>query len=197
MEDIDFFLKKKYSNSIKKYNKYNETHVSSNLNKKNNQYKSHSFKYNNNFLKAHNFDKTDNSFTKKKYLKYNLSTFGLNYKKNLLETFSNFLDKNKFKLSNKFDEKNSKKFLDKKNKCLEKIILSDIIENNNNLNDLKSNFVRKKSKFKTEKTIDKYFIIVTNYDEEQKSKNSQKRKKLNKIKTLINSKEFNVIQNIY
>ena len=50
------------------------------------------------------------------------------YKKDLSEKFSEFLNKSKFKLSNHFDEKHAKKFLDKKDKCLKRIKLSDIIE---------------------------------------------------------------------
>ena len=53
----------------------------------------------------------------------------------------------KFKLSNNFDEKHSKKFLVKKDKCLERIIISDEIENNNKDLDLK------KKKFSTQKNI--------------------------------------------
>ena len=111
-----------------------------------------------------------------------------NYQKDLYNKFMRFLDKKKFKISNKFDEKHSKKFLDSKNKCLEKIILSDIIENTTN--DLKSkktlcenskhDYESKRlsfnvnRKFRTEKNINKYFIVITNYDEEIKSRNSKK-----------------------
>ena len=51
----------------------------------------------------------------------NLNTMNKNYKKDLFEKFSEFLDKKKFKLSNDYDAKNCKKFLDKKDKCLERI----------------------------------------------------------------------------
>ena len=41
-----------------------------------------------------------------------------------------FLKSKKFKISNEFDAKNSKKFLDKKDKYMQKIVLNDVIENN-------------------------------------------------------------------
>ncbi len=77
--------------------------------------------------------------------------------------------------------------MDKKNKCLEKIILSDIIENtnnnfeskktlveNSNLNfDSKRSSIKVNKKFRTQKDVNKYFIVVTNYDEEIKSKNTE------------------------
>ena len=86
-----------------------------------------------------------------------------------------FLDKKKFKLSNNFDAKNSKKFLDKKDKYLSKIILSDEIENEKNNNDsLKKISKEKKSKFKTEKNVHQYFIVISNYDEDLKNKTNIK-----------------------
>ena len=106
----------------------------------------------------------------------NLHIFNPTYKKELFDKFSKFLDKNKFKLWNQFDEKNSKKFLNKKDKCLEPIILSDIIENNNastgNNIDIKDNM--KKRKFKTEKNLNKYVIIISNYDDEKNNIKSSK-----------------------
>ena len=111
-----------------------------------------------------------------------------NYQKDLFVKFFKFLNKKKFKISNKFDAKNSKKFMDKKNKCLEKIILSDIIENttndcdskktcvenSNHDYDSKRSLINMNKKFRTEKNMNKYFIVITNYDEELKSKNSHK-----------------------
>ena len=87
-----------------------------------------------------------------------------------------FLDKKKFKLSNNFDAKNSKKFLDKKDKCLSKIILSDIIENEKNNDDsLKKINKTNHSKFKTQKNVHQYFIVVSNYDEDLKNKTNIKK----------------------
>ena len=102
----------------------------------------------------------------------NITSISSNINKDLSEMFSLFIKKKKFKISNTFDEKHSKKFLDKKNKCLERIILSDIIEDNIDRNITKDSFCDiSKSKFKTEKNINKYFIIITNYDEEIKNHN--------------------------
>ena len=102
----------------------------------------------------------------------NITSINSNFNKDLSEMFSLFIKKKKFKISNNFDERHSKKFLDKKNKCLEKIILSDIIENNIDRNTTKDSFYDiSKRKFKTEKNINKYFIIITNYDEEIKNNN--------------------------
>ena len=53
-----------------------------------------------------------------------------NYKKELHDKYSIFLKSKKFKISNEFDAKNSKKFLDKKDKYMQKIVLNDVIENN-------------------------------------------------------------------
>ena len=96
------------------------------------------------------------------------------------------MKKKKFKISTKFNAKNSEKFLAKKDKCLERIILSDIIENDNDFN--------YKKKYETQKNLNNYYIIVTNYDEELKNNNN--RKTLNKTKTHINwiyEKNINVI----
>lgn len=108
---------------------------------------------------------------KKECQSNNINILDPNYKKNLFEKFSLFLDKKKFKLSNNFDAKNSKKFLDKKDKYLSKIILSDEIENEKNNDDsLKKISKDKKSKFKTEKNVHQYFIVISNYDEDLKIK---------------------------
>jgi hypothetical protein len=91
-----------------------------------------------------------------------------NYNKELINKFSTFLQTKKFKISNEFDEKNSKKFLDKKNKYLEKIILTDIIEKNeNNIKDSEQNKRGSRRKSGTHNNnIKNYFIVVTNYDDE-------------------------------
>ena len=123
----------------------------------------------------------------------NASISDSNYKKDLFEKFSQFLNKKKFKLCNNFDARNSKKFLSKKDKCLERIVLSDKIENeeDDKLRKFETIEDKKKNKFKTENNIHKYFIVISNYDEEQKSKNNSKKKKnkLNKTKTCNKQKE--------
>lgn len=127
-----------------------------------NNYKSQSNKNTNNM---HKLEKQDSLF------KDNLSS---NYNKELINKFSIFLQTKKFKISNEFDAKNSKKFLDKKNKYLEKIILTDIIEKNElkNENDIKDSEQinkrgnRRKSDTQNNNNIKNYFIVVTNYDDE-------------------------------
>ena len=77
----------------------------------------------------HKYYDLENLSTDKKDSVNNIFSIKQNYKKDLFDKYSEFLDIKKFKISNNFDAKNSKKFLEKKNKCLEKIILSDKIEN--------------------------------------------------------------------
>ena len=84
-----------------------------------------------------------------------------------------FFDKKKFKLSDKFDAKNSKYFLKKKDKCLEKINLCDTIDANEKKYNSKTKNKRKKNM--TQKDLHHYYIIVSNYDEELKNHNSQKK----------------------
>ena len=101
------------------------------------------------------------------------------------------MNKKKFKLLNNFDAKNSKKFLAKKDKCLERIILPDLIETNDNSNDNSkdSNLdKKKKKKFQTQQNMNNYFIIISNYDEELRNKSSSK-KTIYKIKSFKNLKD--------
>ena len=104
------------------------------------------------------------------------------------------MNKKKFKLLNNFDAKNSQKFLAKKDKCLERIILPDLIEtNDNSKNNSKNNSKdsnldkKKKLKFKTQKNMNKYFIIVSNYDDDLRNKSSSK-KTIYKLKSYKNLK---------
>ena len=94
-----------------------------------------------------------------------------NYKKELHDKYSIFLK------SKKFDEKNSKKFLDKKDKYMQKIVLNDIIENNdkndenyekdeNNTKVKGRRISRRKSG--TLKNFKNYCIIVSDYDDASK-----------------------------
>jgi hypothetical protein len=165
-------------NHQKKKDKKHRHHLSE---KKNHQFRISSHRDDNNFLLNMNY--LEKSLTSK-----DINSIDENYKKDLYVKFFKFLNKKKFKISNKFDAKNSKKFLDKKNKCLEKMILSDIIENTTNDFDSKKSVVENSNhdfdskrslinvnrKFRTEKSVSKYFIVITNYDEEIKSKNSHK-----------------------
>ena len=94
------------------------------------------------------------------------------YKEGLYEKYSLLLKKRKFKLLNNFDEKHSKKFLENKDKCLEPIILPDLIEdqylNDNNSKKRKS---KKNLKYSTQKNLNKYIIVISNYDDEEHKKN--------------------------
>ena len=117
-----------------------------------------------------------------------------NYNNELYNKFSIFLKEKKFKISDEFNAKNSKNFLDKKNKCLEKIVLSDIIENENNKEDSPTKIRRNNSKRKMSKASKNYCIIVSNYDDK-----TQDEKKYNytvkyvprKLKGLKKNKNLN------
>lgn len=161
MEKLDYLLETNFTENNEKIIKYNKKYLNKSSSKKDSNFKSQSNK--NNLVKINHSDKNDKLSLQNEYKSNNINTFDPDYKKNLFEKFSNFLDKNKFKLSNKFDEKNSKKFLDKKNKYLEEIILSDIIEETNNTNM-------------------KYYIVISNYDEEQKI---LKRQNISRNKNLV------------
>ena len=173
----DYVLETINSNSIKKHRKKHET--SSKSKKKDPKF--HSNK--NNLIKIHHFDKIEKDPINKECQSNNLKILDPNYKKDLFEKFSEFLDKNKFKLSNNFDAKNSKKFLDKKDKCLERIILSDIIENDDNSDNMEITDNEGKCKFKTQKQMNKYFIVISNYDDEVKYKNNRKKRSVNFSRT--------------
>ena len=146
-----------------------------------NDYESCSNKYNNIF-KIYHFDKSSSNKDRQSN-NNNLCISNKKYRKDLFNKYCVFLDKKKFKLSNNFDEKHSKKFLVKKDKCLERIIISDEIENNNKDLDLK------KKKFSTQKNIHNYFIVILDYDEElKKNKSSNEINPINKTKTCIDKK---------
>ena len=74
--------------------------------------------------------------------------------------------------------------MDKKDKCLERIIISDEIEDN----DIKEidSLKKKKKKFSTQKSMHQYFIVISNYDDDlKKNKSSNKLKNISKTKTYI------------
>ena len=173
----DYALEAINSNSIKKHRKKLE--ASSKSSKKCPKF--HSNK--NNLIQIHHFDKLEKIPKNNECQSHKLKILDPNYKKDLFEKFSEFLDKKKFKISNNFDAKNSKKFLDKKDKCLERIILSDIIENGDNSNNKEVIDNKDKFTFQTQKQINKYFIVISNYDDEVKSKNNRKKRSVNLSKT--------------
>ena len=174
------------NNSSKKYRKRHQTIGSHHSN---NYFLSQSNKTN--YVITSNFEKPLS--IKRDSRSNNVSISDSNYKKDLFEKFSHFLNKKKFKLCNNFDARNSKKFLSKKDKCLERIVLSDKIENEEDDKLRKFGTIedKRKNKFKTQNNIHKYFIVISNYDEEKKSKNNSKKKKnkLNKTKTCNKQKD--------
>lgn len=141
----DYVLEEINSNSIKKHRKKNETSSKS----KKKAPKFHSNK--NNLIKIRHFDNLEKIPKSSECQSNNLKISDPNYRKDLFEKFSEFLDKKKFKLSNNFDAKNSKKFLDKKDKCLERIILCDELENGDNNDNMDIIDNEGKCKFKTQK----------------------------------------------
>ena len=175
---------KKRKSMIKSKDKKNKNLDSNNLL----SYKSQSNKNTNSATKL---EKQDSIF------KDHLSS---NYNKELINKFSIFLQTKKFKISNEFDAKNSKKFLDKKNKYLEKIILTDIIEKNeNNIKNseqINKRGDRRKSGTQNNNNIKNYFIVVTNYDDETQNEKKYnfsvkpQSRKLNNIKKNKNLSKY-------
>ena len=115
--------------------------------------------------------------------------------------YSEFLYAKKFKLSNEFDAKHSKKFLEQKDKYLERIILSDVIEadesytvqeatcpTNENINNSKS---IKRRKSNTQKNLKNYCIIISNYDDETSTKKQYNFSVRNTARKLNNSLKKN------
>lgn len=154
------------SNKDKNYHKYNSVKK---INFYHNKFHSSS---NNNLMTIHSFNQSENSSRQRKS-KSNNRSIDTKYKKELFKKFYAFLKKKKFKISKKFNAKNSKKFLETKNKCLERIILSDIIEDKNNLN--------YKHKYVSHKNIHNYYIVITDYDENIKNCNNN---------TIVNKTKF-------
>jgi len=189
MEDKNnsYILKKSKNKSKNKNKKVYETNLNKNLtNEKliDNSY----YNKTNNIINIHCFDELSLNGNIKTNIKTNKNYVILNtkYKQDLFEKFYEFLNKNKFKISNNFDEKHSKKFLDKKDKCLERIIISDVIENENSKdNSVDKDFKRRKT-YGNKKSCEKYFIVISNYDEEMKFKNTPKKRSVHMDKIIKN-----------
>ncbi len=140
-------------------------------------------------------DKQDTSLFKCPNRSTNIVFSNNNNDLELHQKFSIFLKGKKFKISNEFNAKNSKKFLEKKNKCLEKIVLSDIIENENEKNTEISSptFKRKKSRRNSGQIAKTYCIIVSNYDDktqDEKKYNYSVKHTPRKIKDLKKNKNL-------
>ena len=174
MQNSEYLSENLPSNSVKKkMKKYKSREYNSY--KKNSKNKTFSDK---SISKFHHFEKHDKfSLTHECQSHILANILDPNYKKDLYEIYHHFLDKAKFKLSNAYDEKNSKKFLIKKDKYLKEIILSDVIENENKDSPNLLGSIKENVKFQSHKNIHKYFIVITDYDQEKKSKNSHAPKK--------------------
>ena len=133
-----------------------------------NNYKSQSNK--NTLLKNTKLEKQEISHFSQKSQNVHISS---NYNKELINKYSLFLQREKFKISNEFDAKNSKKFLEKKDKCLERLILCDEIENNDNIIEKpKPQVIKQKKKRRnsgTNKNISNYCIVISDYDDDSKN----------------------------
>ena len=151
----------KNNNDENKKRKLNKSKDKRNENSDANNFMNYKSQSNKNTINLNKLDNQDSIF------KDSLSS---NYNKELIHKFSIFLQTKKFKISNEFDAKNSKKFLEKKNKYLEKIILTDIIDkNDNNIKDseqIDKKVTRRKSGTQNNNNIKNYFIVITNYDDE-------------------------------
>ena len=186
MEDKNNYLilKKEPNNSNKKSKKFYKMHLNNDITKEKDIDNSYSNK-SNNVINFHHFDKVSLNMQAKS----NKLIINSEYKKNLSEKFYSFLNKNKFKLSNNFDAKNSKKFLNKKDKCLERIIISDIIEANDSKDNHSLKNIKRRKTIGNKKISNKYFIVITNYDEDKKFQNTPKKRSVNMEKIIKNIEE--------
>ena len=106
----------------------NEDSISNGGNSNNKNKNKNKKSQSNNILKINKLEIHEESPLKRKSHKLPLSQY---YNKELSKIYANFLKSKRFKISNIFDEKNSKKFLDKKDKCMQRIVLPDIIDEKN------------------------------------------------------------------
>jgi len=188
MDHLEYLSENSNSISAKKKMKKYKTRVYNSF-KKNSKNKTFSDK---SISKFHHFEKHDKiSLTHECQSHIIANILDPNYKKDLNEKYQHFLNERKFKLSNAFDEKNSKKFLNKKDKYMKEIILSDIIENENQNDSNLLGSIKEKVKFQSHKNINNYFIIITDYDEEKKSKNTNAQRKSKFNRNGASSKEKN------
>ena len=130
---------------------------------KNKSHKSQS----NTILKLNKLERYEKSLLKeKKSHKVPLSQY---YNKELSKIYSNFLKSKRYKISNQFDEKNAKKFLDKKDKCMQRIVLSDTLEekNKDDFNE-KEKAPKSSRKSGVQKNIKNYCIVISDYDNSSK-----------------------------
>ena len=148
--------------------------IKSNDNSKSHNYKSQSNK--NAILNVNQLDKNEVSlFKDQKSQNIHLS---VNYNKDIYNKYSLFLQSKKFKISNEFDAKNSKKFLNKKDKYMKKMVLSDTIEKeeknkDNNEKEKKKDNNEKEKNLKPRRSgnynnTSNFCIIVSDYDDASK-----------------------------
>ena len=121
----------------------------------------------NTLIKINKLEKSEESLLKeKKSHKVPLSQY---YNKELSKIYANFLKSKRNKISNQFDEKNAKKFLDKKDKCMQRIVLSEEIEEEkkDDFNE-KEKAPKSSRKSGVQKNIKNYCIVISDYDNSSK-----------------------------
>ena len=126
---------------------------------KNKNYKSQP----NTIIKPNKFEKNEESLLKeKKSHKVPLSQY---YNKELSKIYANFFKAKRFKISNEFDARNAKKFLDKKDKCLQRIVLSDIIEEKvKDIPNEREKEPKSSRKSGIQNKVTNYCIVISDYD---------------------------------
>ena len=126
---------------------------------KNKNYKSQP----NTIIKPNKFEKNDESLLKEKNShKVPLSQY---YNKELSKIYANFFKAKRFKISNEFDARNAKKFLDKKDKCLPRIVLSDIIEEKvKDIPNEREKELKSSRKSGIQNKVTNYCIVISDYD---------------------------------
>lgn len=89
----------------------------------------------------------------------------VNYNEKLYNKYSIFFKSKKFKISDDFDAKNSKRFLDKKDKCMQRIVLSDKIEERNEKSEFNEKEQNKRNRKSGVQKIANYCIVISDYDD--------------------------------
>ena len=107
-------------------------------------------------------EKNEKCLLKRKSHKVPLSQY---YNKELSKIYANFFKAKRFKISNEFDARNAKKFLDKKDKCLQRIVLSDIIEEKvKDIPNEREKEPKSSRKSGIQNKVTNYCIVISDYD---------------------------------
>ena len=158
-----------YKNGSQLYESENnkEDNISIRGNSNNKHKKINYISQSNTLIKINKLEKSEESLLKeKKSHKVPLSQY---YNKELSKIYANFLKSKRNKISNQFDDKNAKKFLDKKDKCMQRIVLSEEIEEEKK-DDFNEKQTAPKSSRKSgvQKNIKNYCIVISDYDNSSK-----------------------------